>query len=228
MGFKNYICDKFGCKRIERKTVYVEVPERHPHAQPDASLNTKIDTVDDGDWKDPDFTYLWDNCKIDPERIDEIEFNRRLIMDNQHRYEGVAKQVNDKMPWWFVALLHYRESSLSFKGVLHNGDTIIGTGRTTYRVPKGRGPFETWEEAAVDALANFRRHVDWDVYNCLMKCERFNGLGYRRRGVGEYSPYLWAGTTMHDETGKYWADGKFKDDAEEKQLGVAAILKSII
>ena len=184
----------------------------------------EIDTVDNGSWKEPDWTYLFDNATLDENRIDEIKHVCDKIYKNKERYEKVAKDVNPKMPWWFVAVLHYRESSLSFAGVLHNGDRIIGTGRKTYHVPKGRGPFDTWEEAAVDALQGFAHHKDWDVYNCLKKAERFNGLGYRRRGVGEYSPYVWAGTSIHDETGKYVADGRYSNTAVEKQLGVAAII----
>ena len=58
--------------------------------------------------------------------------------------------------------------------------------------------------------------------------ERFNGLGYRSKigdsGKIELSPYVFAGTNLHDETGKYVADGKYSQTAKEAQLGVASII----
>ncbi len=72
------------------------------------------------------------------------------IIAAEARYKAV--QASTGVPWYFIGALHMRESSCDFRGVLHNGDRIIGTGGLTVRVPAGRGPFSTWEESAVDAL----------------------------------------------------------------------------
>ena len=132
-----------------------------------------------------------------------------------------------------VCALHYRESSLSFAGVLHNGEKILNTGKKTKLVPKGRGPFSTWEEAAVDALM-LKKSIfpsKWTFESMLEFSERFNGLGYRSKigdsGKIELSPYVFAGTNLHDETSKYVSDGKYSPTAKEAQLGVAAILIAI-
>lgn len=154
------------------------------------------------------------------------------VLYNRKRYEAVGKQVG--CPWWFIAGLHYRESSLSFRGVLHNGEKIIGSGKKTSLVPKDRGPFEDWESAAVDALKlmGFDKQKNWSVYDCLKRAEAFNGLGYRKKigdsGRPEYSPYVWAGTNHHDETSKYTSDGKYTPAAKEGQFGVAAIWKGLV
>src|SRR5688572_19234705 len=83
------------------------------------------------------------------------------IIAAESRYRAVQNATG--VPWFYIGALHMRESSCNFAGVLHNGDQIIGTGRLTYRVPAGRGPFSTWEEAAVDALKlkDMHRVQEW-------------------------------------------------------------------
>lgn len=148
------------------------------------------------------------------------------IAANRSRYELVSKATG--VPWDVIGVIHYRESSGDFRGVLHNGQKIIGTGKKTTLVPKGRGPFSTWEEAAVDALANCHPHLaknkDWSLGTTLDKLEAYNGLGYRNKGLA--SPYLWAGTNQYVK-GKYVADGKFDANHVDQQLGVAALLMKI-
>lgn len=160
-------------------------------------------------------------ARMDIQRADEIARVCSIILKNKGRYETI--QAVTKIPWWFIAALHYRESSLSFAGVLHNGERILGTGKKTKLVPKGRGPFDSWEEAAIDALVmkGYNLVSNWSLAKACELAEKFNGLGYRK--TSEYSPYVLAGTNLHDETGKYVADGKYSSTAPEKQLGVLAI-----
>jgi lysozyme family protein len=156
-------------------------------------------------------------------RSTQIEKQAAQIRANQSRYEAVSAKTG--VPWDVIAVIHYRESSCSFAGVLHNGERIIGTGRKTTLVPKGRGPFATWEDAAFDALMNCSPYAgknrDWSLGSTLDLLEGYNGLGYRKRGLP--SPYLWAGTDQYT-SGKYVADGKFDPNVVDQQLGAAAIL----
>lgn len=148
------------------------------------------------------------------------------IEANRARYEVVSKATG--VPWDVIGVIHYRESSLNFAGVLHNGQKIIGTGKKTTIVPKGRGPFSTWEQAAIDALVNchpyLAKNKDWSLGATLDLLEKYNGLGYRNRGLP--SPYLWAGTDQYVK-GKYVADGKFDPNHVDQQLGVAALLMKL-
>jgi len=148
------------------------------------------------------------------------------ILANRARYEAVSKATG--VPWDVIGVIHYRESSGDFKGVLHNGQKIIGTGKKTTIVPKGRGPFSTWEEAAIDALVNAppkaAMNKDWSIAGTLDILEKYNGLGYRNKGLP--SPYLWAGTDQYMK-GKYVADGKYDPEHVDKQLGVAPILMKL-
>lgn len=150
----------------------------------------------------------------------------KTLVGNRARYLTVAKMTG--VPWFVIAVIHQRESSGSFAGVLHNGQKIIGTGRKTTLVPKGRGPFASWEEAAIDALVNCHpyaaRNRDWSVGGTLTLLERYNGLGYFNRGLP--SPYVWAGTDQYTK-GKYIADGKYDPNHVDQQLGCAALLMAM-
>lgn len=159
-------------------------------------------------------------------RSTQINAQAAKMEANRARYEVVSAKTG--VPWDVIGVIHYRESSGSFAGVLHNGQKIIGTGKKTTIVPKGRGPFSSWEEAAVDALMNCHpfagKNKDWSIAGTLDLLERYNGLGYRKKGLP--SPYLWAGTDQYVK-GKYVADGKYDPNHVDQQLGVAALLKKI-
>jgi lysozyme family protein len=159
-------------------------------------------------------------------RSTRINAEAAKIEANRARYEVVSKATG--VPWDVIGVIHYRESSNHFGGVLHNGQKIIGTGKKTTLVPKGRGPFSTWEQAAIDALSNchpyLARNKDWSIGTTLDKLEAYNGLGYRNKGLP--SPYLWAGTDQYQK-GKYVADGKYDPNHMDQQLGVAAILMKL-
>ena len=177
------------------------------------------------DYKTPDYKGLWASCVASELRKAEIDSICKKILLRKNLYELAEKSTG--APWWVIAVIHYREASLNFNSVLHNGEKIIGSGKKTKLVPAGRGPFNTWTEAAIDAIrlqkANFPS--DWDVPRALEFLERYNGLGYRNKGV--YSPYIWAGTN-HYTKGKYVADGKYDANFFDKQLGCAALIKSLI
>ena len=170
----------------------------------------------------------WAGIKIDENRKAEVQAVVNFFIGNKTRYVKVENTCG--VPAELICALHYRESSLSFAGVLHNGERILNTGKKTKLVPKGRGPFKTWEEAAVDALM-LKKSIfpsKWTFESMLEFSERFNGLGYRSKigdsGKIELSPYVFAGTNLHDETGKYVVDGKYSPTAKEAQLGVASII----
>ncbi|SHL17569.1 hypothetical protein SAMN05444266_102315 [Chitinophaga jiangningensis] len=134
---------------------------------------------------------------------------------------------NGRIPWYFIACVHYLECSFSFKKHLHNGDPLTGY---TVQVPAGRPkvghppPF-TFEESAVDALKlmGFDKVTSWKLPFILRKLEAYNGFGYFKYH-NMNSPYLWS-YSNHYTKGKYVKDGKFDKDAVSAQLGSAVILK---
>jgi lysozyme family protein len=165
---------------------------------------------------------LWNSIKV-ANKAGADKFAKKIIA-NEPRYRKIQDATG--VPWYFVGLLHMRESSCDFRGVLHNGEHIIGTKKVTSLVPAGRGPFRSWEEAAIDALKlkGLHKIKDWPVERIAYEAERYNGLGYTKRGVN--SPYLWAGSN-HQQPGKYVADHQWSPTAMDTQMGVMTVLRRI-
>lgn len=165
---------------------------------------------------------LWKSMRVT--RVAECDRAARRILAGRARYLAVERQVG--VPWFVIGMWHMRESANNFAGVLHNGEHIIGTGRKTRLVPAGRGPFSTWEQAAIDALRFKGLHLikEWPIDRIGYETERFNGFGYISRGVN--SPYVWAGSN-HYIRGKYIADGVFSATHVDQQLGCLPVLAAL-
>ena len=148
----------------------------------------------------------------------------KVIINNKDKYKAVEAKTG--VPWYWIGAIHMRESSNDFRGVLHNGERIIGTGKKTTLVPAGRGPFSTWEEAAIDAITHKGLHKikKWDVARMGYQGEAYNGWGYLAHGVN--SPYLWGGTNLQ-QPGKYIADGVWSSTAVDKQLGIMPVIYKV-
>lgn len=148
---------------------------------------------------------------------------RRLVAA-QARYQVVAAKTG--VPWAIIAVIHERESSQSWSRSLAQGDPWD---KLSVHVPVGRGPFASWEDAAVDALVGCAPHAarwrDWSIGGALTLLEQYNGLGYARRGVP--SPYVWAGTDQYS-AGKYVRDGVYDPQAIDRQPGCAGLLKAMM
>jgi lysozyme family protein len=140
------------------------------------------------------------------------------------RYKAVAARTS--VPWCIIAVIHERECSQDWHGSLAQGDPWD---RVSVHVPAGRGPFASWEDAAIDALANCApyaaRNNDWSAGGTLTLLEQYNGLGYAVRG--KPSPYIWAGTNQY-RSGKFVRDGIYDPDAVDGQLGCAGLLLAMM
>lgn len=160
----------------------------------------------------------WANAKLT--RSSEFNPVAKRLVAAKARYQAVETQTG--VSWFFIAVVHQRESSQDWNGSLAQGDPW---NRVSVHVPAGRGPFTSWEAAAVDALKNCSPYAakngDWSVGGFLTMLEQYNGLGYANKGLP--SPYLWSGTDQY-RAGKYVADGKFDPNAVDKQLGCAGLL----
>jgi lysozyme family protein len=172
------------------------------------------------------YAKMWDSIviKAGADTTNAAFFVKKIIAgEKQYR----AVEASEGVPWYFVGALHMRESSCDFKGVLHNGEKIIGTGRKTKLVPKGRGPFKTWAAAAIDALrmkASLWTGRTWCPALMGFVSECYNGLGNVSHGVN--SAYLWAGSN-HEQTGKYVRDHVWDKNFDDPQIGTMTILKAL-
>src|SRR5258708_22069413 len=125
----------------------------------------------------------------------------KSLVDAKSRYSSVESKTS--VPWFVIAVIHERESSQNWGRSLAQGDPWNSV---SIHVPAGRGPFASWEAAAIDALVNcgpYLARKKWrDVGEVLTNLELYNGAGYAGKGVP--SPYLWAGTNQY-VSGKYVA-----------------------
>lgn len=131
------------------------------------------------------------------------------------------------VPWFIVAVIHEREASQRWDRQLGQGDPLDQVSR---HVPKGRGPFATFIDGAVDALKNcapyLARWHNWTAGGSLTGLELYNGTGYESFHHMA-SPYVWGGSDIY-HVGKYVADGKFDATVEDHQLGCAVLLKCMM
>jgi lysozyme family protein len=168
---------------------------------------------------------LWNTCEIKPQFQREVISAKNNCISGINRYLAVSKIVH--IPWEILAVIHKMEGACNFNAVMHNGERIIGTGRKTILVPKGRGPFATWEESCIDAIGvESKRPVGFkfDIANTLYYLTMFNGFGYENKGIN--TPYLWS-YTNHYTKGKYVSDGKYDPNAASKQCGAVPVLKAL-
>jgi lysozyme family protein len=147
------------------------------------------------------------------------------ILNNKARYKYVAETIG--CPLALVPLIHCQESGSDlgvFKTYLGNGQPW---NQKTTIVPKGRGPFASWEVGALDALQydGMDKIKDWSLERMMYEMEGFNGYGYRSKGIN--SPYIW-NYTSHYSKGRYVKDGVFDANAVSGNIGCFALYKMLV
>lgn len=167
---------------------------------------------------------LFNTCLIRPQKARAVEGIISRLLANKTRYEDAGDGMG--VPWFFIAVVHSMESSLSFQKHLHNGDSLKNR---TKNEPAGRpragNPPFSWEESARDALSLRKlSDIDWSLADTLYQLEGYNGWGYRIYHPHVLSPYLWS-FSNHYTSGKYIADGTWSDTAVSKQCGAAVLLR---
>jgi len=166
--------------------------------------------------------HRWDSMHIRSNRIAGLDaVAKRLVAPGaKAQYQAVEKRTN--VPWFVIAVIHERECSQNWMGNQAQGDHW---NRVSVHVPAGRGPFKSWEEAAVDALVNCApraaRWHDWTPGGAMTILEEYNGLGYAAMGVP--SSYVWSGSDQYI-SGKYIRDHVYSRNAVDVQEGCAPLL----
>ncbi len=146
------------------------------------------------------------------------------ILAGKYQFVPVYAKTGVALAWSLASF--EREASSNFRLSPAQGDPWD---RVSVNVPRGRGPFQNFEAAAIDAY-----HLDgldavgatnWTWARACYEGELFNGFGYRARGI--HTPYLWAGTNVYDR-GKYTADGQFDPNVRDQQLGIVPLMVMLL
>lgn len=153
-------------------------------------------------------------------------------LEHKGEYEAISALISRKygkhIPWWFIPLVHEREC---IKGV-DNWTCNIAQGckyAVKCHIVPPNGPFNSFEEAAIDALVRqaprAANWVNWSGGGTMTIAEAYNGTGYARRG--KPSPYIFSGTNIYFK-GKFTGDHKYDPDFVDTQIGVAVSLKALM
>jgi lysozyme family protein len=164
----------------------------------------------------------WANAKLT--RGPEFQAPAKTAVANKARYQSIEGRTG--VSWIFIAVSHYREASQKFSESLAQGDPW---NKVSTHVPIGRGPFASFEDAAVDALVNCApfaaRNKDWSIGNMLSLLEQYNGLAYAL--AKRPSPYIWSGTDQYT-IGKVVVDHGPIEPIVDKQLGCAGLILAMV
>jgi lysozyme family protein len=166
----------------------------------------------------------WAKAHIHPQWQKAIDETADRLTAPGNKAKFLAVQQAEGVKWFAVAIIKERESGAdpAFKRSIAQGDPWNAR---SVHVPKGRGPFMSWEAAAHDALIDCApfagRWRDWSIGGLLTILEKYNGVGYASRGLP--SPYIWSKTNIYIK-GKYVRDGVFDPEYVDQQIGCAALL----
>lgn len=165
---------------------------------------------------------LWNSMVVLPDWQDDVERAIARMEKCKDMYISVARKTN--IAWGFFACTHWLEASCDPDRQILNGQRYD---RVTTIVPEGKGPFKSWEDAALYGVQwHGLEPNDLDTLQELLRhLEAWNGFGYRNLGVN--SPYLWSGTQHGVGVGKYIRDHVYDRNAVSGQVGCAPLLKAL-
>lgn len=162
----------------------------------------------------------WANARLT--RTSEFTAVAKRLITSKARFQ--AMEARTGVPWHVIAVIKEREAGADPKWLKSVAQGQPWNRESTIE-PIGRGPFNSWEEAAYDALVNCRpkaaKNKDWSIGGTLTILEQYNGLGYANKRVP--SPYIWSGTDQY-QSGKYIRDHVYDPDKVDEQLGCAGLL----
>jgi len=165
----------------------------------------------------------WNNATFKTSSSKQALAVAKRLVAGKDRYLAISNRTG--VPWYIIAVIHERESSQRWDRSIAQGDRWD---KVSVHVPKGRGPFTSFEDAAYDALVNCAPHAaqwkDWSAGGAMTLLELYNGLGYANKGLP--SPYIWSGTNQY-KSGKYVADGIYDPDVVDSQLGCAVLISAM-
>lgn len=171
----------------------------------------------------PDYAATLAAMRVLPARTRDLDAiaGRLLRFQQQGCYAQVSRITGVPESW--MAASFEREASSDFLLSPAQGDPWHARSR---HVPKNRGPFDSWQAAAVDAYRlNGLDRIGAPNWSWAMACfegELFNGFGYRDWHHVR-TPYLWGWTTAQ-QPGKYEADGVFNASKTDAQPGIIPIM----
>ena len=179
------------------------------------------------------YVELFDSATIRNQYSSHVAWYVSKLTDAEarQRYEQVGAVTC--VPWFVIGIIHGMEAGFSFRGHLHNGDSLAARTRNipSNRPVDGSPPFD-WVTSAIDAIRYDKldtpegSEANWGLAETLYSWERYNG--FRSRTIHNINtPYLWS-FSNHYEKGKYVRDNVWDGNAVSGQCGAAVMLKVLV
>lgn len=144
----------------------------------------------------------------------------KKLLANKPRFMAVQQGCGVPALWLMPV---FEREGPSFSDYFGNGDPLS---HPTKDVPRGRGPFATWEAGCIDALHldHITQCTEWTWPAACYHWELWNGFGPRNHG--RPTGYLWSGTSVY-AGGKYVSDGVWSRGTFDQQLGTVIVAKQL-
>lgn len=148
-----------------------------------------------------------------------VTYYQAKLAAGRERYSAVSDLT--QVPWQIIGVLHGLEARFDFDRQFITGEKWKDK---TKLEPTGLGPWDTWDGAAVYGIMKKERPKDWRLINTCLFFEKWNGLGYYKKGL--YTPYCWNYLVPYavQGGGKYTSDGKYDPKFISKQVGAVTLL----
>jgi lysozyme family protein len=182
--------------------------------------------------------HRWGAMHIKPSWMPALHKTAVSLCGDYAKQQFMAVQEATGVPWFVVGVTAEREygGPPHWDKQLAQGDPL---NRTSWHVPKGRGPFldhptdapfhGAWYRAALDALidcepkaANWK---DWTAGGTATILEKYNGVGYAN--MGRPSPYIWSASDQY-VSGKYVSDHHYDPSIVDVQEGCMPIIAAMM
>ena len=126
-----------------------------------------------------EYAALWHSMIVKPDKLAALDRIARKLIAGKPRYQAVAAKTG--VPWAAIVLIHQMECGGDWSLNIAQGDPW---NRRSVHVPKGRGPFNSWGEAAIDALAidGTDRVTAWGIERLCYELENTT-LRLAREGI---------------------------------------------
>lgn len=131
-----------------------------------------------------------------------------LIQGNREYYIALEKATG--ICWRLLGAIHYREANCRADRSIQDG----------HKLKEG----EDQASFIMAWMKSSKLSAPRTLGEKLNFAERWNGLGYRKRGVP--SPYVWSMTARYVK-GKYTSDGVYDPEKVDRQAGIAAVLEEL-
>lgn len=171
---------------------------------------------------------MWDTLALLSKHKKEINAVCAKVRSGQGQY-SVVESVT-KVPWYVVGIIHQMECSGDWSRNIANGQPW---NKVTTITPAGRGPFESWRDAAIDAMTLLSDVFPsiWTVESISKYFENYNGMGYAKHNVN--SPYLYSFSNNGVGVGKYVGEkpgvpAHYDSNAVSDQCGAITILYRLV